>query len=113
MLLKLNGLDVLCIIGDRADERVRRQHLFVDVEMTLPDTASRTDALDDTVDYAALTERIVATLVSAKCKMIERAARLVLEAVPESVPHVRVTVTKKGAIDALESASVVLERGKA
>ena len=110
MILKLNKIDVLCVIGDRADERVRQQHLLIDVEMALPDTASRTDELRDTVDYAALTEAIRDTLVSAKCRMIERAARLVLEAVPKSVVWARVTVTKKGAIDALESASVVLER---
>lgn len=111
MILKLNRLDVLCVIGDRADERVRRQHLIIDVEMSLPDTASRTDELRDTIDYAALTETIRDTLVSAKCRMIERAARLALEAVPASVAWARVTVTKKGAVKSLDSASVVLERG--
>ena len=110
MTLKLNGIDVDCIIGDRPDERTRLQTLLVDVELDIPDTASETDALADTVDYAALTGRIRAALSAAKCHMVERAARVVRD-VCLAEPLVRaakVTVVKTGAIPHLESAEVSL-----
>ena len=110
MTLKLNGIDVDCIIGDRPDERTRLQTLLVDVELDIPDTASETDALADTVDYAALTGRIRAALSAAKCRMVERAARVVRD-VCLAEPLVRaakVTVVKPGAIPHLVSAEVSL-----
>ena len=111
MRLKLNGLDAECVIGERADERDRLQRLRVDVELDVPETAVQTDELSDTVDYAALTERIRSALVAAKCKMIERAARIVCDLclADAKVSAARVRVTKSGAIAHLESASAVVE----
>ena len=110
MTLRLNGIDVDCVIGERPDERTRLQTLRVDVELEIPDVAAETDSLADTVDYAALTERIRAALASAKCRMIERAAKVV-RAVCLAEPLVcaaKVRVVKSGAIPHLESAEVTL-----
>mgnify|MGYP003329076712 CR=1 FL=1 len=63
--LKLNGIEVDCVIGERPDERTRLQKLRVDVELEIPDRAAETDALGDTVDYAALAEKVRAALVAA------------------------------------------------
>ena len=114
MRLKLNGLDAECVIGERADERNRLQRLRVDVELDVPETAAQTDELFDTVDYAALTERIRSALVAAKCKMIERAAKVVAEVclADEKVATVRVSVVKAGSVPHLESAEVVYEQGR-
>ena len=76
MELLLNDLAVDCIIGERADERNRAQRLRVDVVLKVEGKADETDDLADTVDYAALADRIRSALVEAKCKMIERAARI-------------------------------------
>ncbi len=110
MLLKLNGIDVDCIIGDRPDERARLQTLRVDVELEIDGAAAETDELADTVDYAALTERIRKALSEAKCRMIERAANVV-RAVCVANPKVKsakVRVVKTGAVPHLQSAEVVL-----
>ncbi len=107
MLLELNGIDVECIIGELPEERVRPQTLRVDVRLDISDASAVSDSLDDTVDYAALTESIRAALVSAKCRMIERAAKVVHDLCAES-PMVRsasVKVTKTGAVRHLVSAS--------
>ena len=111
MKLELNGIDVDCGLGERADERVRTQRLRIDVALTIPDRAGETDGLCDTVDYAALTEKIRTALVAAKCKMIERAARIVCDLclADAKVSAARVRVTKSGAIAHLESASAVVE----
>ena len=110
MKLKLNGIDVDCIIGERPDERTRLQTLRVDVEPEIPENASESDELSDTVDYAALTERIRAALSAAKCRMIERAAWVVRDMclAEPLVKAAKVSVTKGGAIPHLESAEVVL-----
>lgn len=111
MRLRLNGLSVECIIGERPEERVREQTLRVDVELAIAPVAARTDSLADTVDYAALSERIRAALVAGRCRMIERAASLALETclAERLVAAATVTVTKAGAVAGLESASVTLE----
>jgi len=110
MTLKLNGIEVECIIGERPEERTRLQTLRVDVELSVPDTAAETDELADTVDYAALAERIRAALAAAKCRMIERAAKVVRDVclADEKVASAKVSVTKAGAIPRLASAQVVL-----
>ena len=114
MKLELNGIDVECIIGERPDERTRTQRLRIDVVLTIGDTAAETDELVDTVDYVALTEEIRTALVEAKCKMIERAAKIVCDLCLKDakVSAAKVRVTKSGAIEHLESASAVIEATK-
>jgi len=114
MKLRLNGIDVACVIGERPDERTRLQALRIDVELTVPETAGETDELSDTVDYAALTDRIRKALVAAKCRMIERAAKIACETclTDPKVSFVRASVMKSGAIPHLESAEAVHEQGR-
>ena len=114
MKLELNGIDVDCIIGERPDERMHAQRLRVDVVLTIGDRAAETDDLADTVDYAALTERIRAALIAAKCKMIERAAKVVVDLclADEKVFAAKARVVKSGAIPHLESAAAVIEAEK-
>ena len=111
MTLTLNGLSVECVIGELPVERTRTQRVRVDVALEVPDAAATTDELADTVDYAALAERIRAALVAAQCRMIERAARIVCDTclADGKVASVRATVTKFGAIPGLESAAATLE----
>ena len=109
MKLQLNDIEVECVIGERSDERDRLQRLRVDVALAIPDEASETDALEDTVDYAELTEAIRSALVEAKCRMIERAAKIVA-GVCRRDPRVRgveARVTKSGAVPGLGSATAV------
>ena len=115
MILELNGLDVDCIIGDRPDERDRAQRLTVDVRLEIGDEAASSDDLSDTVDYAVLTERIRTALAAAKCRMIERAAKVVCDLCLEDpkVRAVHVRVTKTGAVAHLASASAVCTGGPA
>ena len=110
MTLRLEGLEVDCVIGERPDERDRVQRLRVDAELEVDGRAAETDDLADAADYAALAERIRSALVSARCKLIERAAKVVRDACLAD-PHVasaKVSVTKSGAVPGLASATAVL-----
>ena len=114
MRLELNGIDIECIIGERPDERTHPQRLRVDVALAIDDGAAVTDELGDTVDYAALAEKIRAALVAAKCRMIERAAKVVADLclADAKVSAAKVRVTKSGAVAHLESAAAVIEATK-
>ena len=114
MKLNLNGLDVDCVIGELPDERNRLQRLRVDVGLEIPDRAAETDALADTVDYAALAAAVTEGLVRAGCRMIERAAKVAFDVclADPRVLAARVKVTKSGAVPGLASASAVYEGGR-
>lgn len=115
MKLQLNSLSVDCVIGELPEERVRLQSLLLDIVLEIPDDASMSDELADTVDYAALADGIRAALVAAECRMIERAARVAADVclADVKVRSVEVKVTKTGAIAGLESASAVLKLERA
>lgn len=106
--LLLNDISVDCIIGERADERDRVQRLRVDVALKVDGRADETDNLEDTVDYAVLADKVRNALVDAKCKMIERAAKVAYDLClsEKKVVSAEVTVTKAGAVAGLGSASV-------
>ena len=110
MILELKGIEADCIIGDRPDERERTQRLAVDVKLEIGDAVAESDDLDDTVDYAALTEEIRTALAAAKCRMIERAAKVVCDLCMEDakVCAAAVKVTKAGAVAHLGSASATI-----
>lgn len=111
LTLRLNGLDVDCVIGERMDERIRLQRLRIDAELEIDDASARTDELEDTVDYPTLADRIRRALCREKCQMIERAAKIAFdECLADSRVHAaRVTVTKSGTIAHLESCSAIYE----
>ena len=115
MKLLLNSLAVDCIIGELPEERVKQQTLILDIDLEIPDTAAASDELADTVDYAALAENVRAALADARCRMIDRAARVAADVclADVKVRSVEVKVTKTGAIAGLESASAVLKLERA
>ena len=107
MRLMVNGIDVDCVIGDRPDERTRRQRLVVDVVLELSAAAGAGDSLADTVAYTALVERIRTAIAEAECRLIERAAHLAAReclAYP-AVLAATARVTKRGSLPGLESAA--------
>lgn len=115
MTLELNGIDVDCIIGERAYERTRLQRLMVDIRMEVDDAAAASDSLSDAVDYAALAGRVREALVKAKCMMIERAAKTICDIcmMNEKVFAATVRVTKSGAVPHLVSATAAYSSRRA
>ena len=111
--LRLNGIEVACVIGDLPEERQREQRLVVDATLELDlSAAAASDALSDTVDYAALTRRIRERLRGAKCRLVERAAALALEEclADSRVTRATVSVRKADCVPGLASAEVVFSR---
>lgn len=107
MKLYLQKLSVECIIGDLPRERVEKQTLELDIELDIPDRVSQSDDLRDTVDYAKLALDIAEALRAAKCRMIERSARIAAQVClrDEKVSAAAVTVVKRGCVPSLGAAA--------
>ena len=111
--LKLNGIEVECIIGDQPEERENEQRLLVDVALDIDlEDAAESDQLDDTVDYSLLVGNIREALEDAQCRLLERAAGVVADVCLSDprVERVTVGVRKFGSVSGLGSAEVKVTR---
>jgi dihydroneopterin aldolase len=92
--IELRGLRVLGVHGVLPEERVKAQpfELDLDLEVDLAD-AGRSDALDDTVDYAGVVDRAGAVIAGpGKYRLLEALAEAIAAAALEDVRVVSVTV---------------------
>ena len=111
--LRLNGIEVECIIGDQPEERENEQRLLVDVALDIDlEDAAESDRLDDTVDYSLLVGNIREALEDAQCRLLERAAGVVADVCLSDprVERVTVGVRKFGSVSGLGSAEVRVTR---
>lgn len=77
--IRIFDLRVDCIVGVYPHERDTAQPLFIDLELSCElRKSARSDALEDTVDYDALSQRIKADVNASECLLLERVAAMVL-----------------------------------
>ena len=112
----LRGLAIECIIGFIEWERRVRQKVVIDLEMPVDCAhASRTDEVENTLDYKKVAKRIITFVSESQFKLVEtlaqRIAMIVL--VEFGVPWVRLTVNKPGAIRGSRDVGVTIERTQA
>ncbi len=100
--IRLTGFRLMLSIGWGDDERRTPQPIRFDLEIGLPalPTATRTDRLEDTVDYFGLSETVRTAAQSHPVRLIERLAGVVAAAVVAELPRgaeLRLRVTKEQA----------------
>lgn len=79
--IELHGLRVTAVVGVLPEERERAQPLEIDLVAGIDlSAAGVSDELADTVDYAAICERVVHTASTAEPLLLERLATLVADA---------------------------------
>jgi len=109
MEIRIENLRLRTIIGVKPRERLRRREVRVSLAIFIgARRAARTDSIDDTVDYAALADRIRREAEKSRFRLLEALAEHVLQVVL-SWPKVRraeVEVAKPGALGRCESVSV-------
>lgn len=111
----LSGLRVNPVIGVYPAERLRRQAVVIDVEISLDlSRAAASDALEDTVNYAEIEERITRLASESNFLLIERLAGAIGELVLEYPPveQVRVRVEKPGAARYARAVAVEITTGR-
>ncbi len=106
--IRIEGLDVECIVGLLSHERTASQRLRVDLELVVDtERAATTGALSDTIDYEWLAQLAAFTLKAGRFELLETAAHVLsrLLLLPPAdggagcrVAEVRVKLRKPGAL---------------
>jgi dihydroneopterin aldolase len=112
----LRGLSVECIIGFIDWERRVRQTVVIDLEIPVDcRKAARTDEVANTIDYKAVAKRVIGFVEASEFKLVETLGhRLCLLIIEEfSLPWVRLSLNKPGAIRGSRDVGIVLERTRA
>ncbi len=112
----IEGLEVEALIGIYDWERRIRQPLQFDIEMAFDNRKpAATDAIADTLDYKAVSKRVIAFVSQSDFGLVEtlaeRCAQLILEEFPAR--HVRLKLSKPGAVRGARAVGVIIERMRA
>jgi dihydroneopterin aldolase len=111
----INDLRIDTIIGIYDWERKVRQTISLDLEMGADiRRAAETDAIEDTLNYKAVAKRLLAFVEDSEFQLVETLAEKIAEIVLNefSVPWVRLTVHKPGAVRGSRDVGVIIERGE-
>ena len=111
----IKGLKTDAVIGVYDWERDIRQTLVLDLELASDNrVAAANDAIEDAVDYDAISGRILAYVADSEFELIETLAERVAEIVMREfdIPWVRLKLSKPGAVADAEDVGVIIERGE-
>ena len=109
----IKGLKAASVIGCYDWERDIRQTLVIDLELKADFArAAETDALADALDYAAISQRVIAACDAARFQLLEALAEhlAALLLTEFAITGLRITITKPGAVPEAEGVGVVIER---
>ena len=110
----INDLRIETIIGIYDWERKVKQTISLDLEMgTDIRRAAATDAIDDTLNYKAVAKRLIAFVGASEYQLVETLAEKIAEIVLSefTVPWLKLTVHKPGAVRGSRDVGVIIERG--
>jgi dihydroneopterin aldolase len=110
----LRDLRITTIVGIWEWERRMPQVISIDLDMAADiRKAAATDAIEDTLDYKAVTRRIREFVTESRFQLIETMAHRVAAIITDEfgVPWVRVSVHKPLAIRGSRDVGITVERG--
>ena len=110
----INELRIETIIGIYDWERKVKQTISLDLEMGVDIRKSAaTDAIEDTLNYKAVAKRLIAFVEDSEYLLVETLAEKITEIVLSefSVPWLKLTVRKPGAVRGSRDVGVIIERG--
>lgn len=111
----IEDLRIETVVGIYDWERKIRQTVSLDLEMAFDNRVpAASDAIEDTLDYKAVSKRLIAFVEAAEFELVEslaeHCARLVMDEF--KVPWLRLRLGKPGAVTGSRSVGVVIERGQ-
>ena len=110
----IRELRIETVIGIYDWERNIRQPVILDLEMGADIArAAASDAIEDTLDYKAVSKRLIEFVEASEFQLVETLAERCAEIVLQEfqVPWVRLTLNKIGAVSAARDVGVIIERG--
>jgi dihydroneopterin aldolase len=109
----IEGLKVETLIGVYDWEKTTKQTLFFDLEMDWDiGQAAKADKVDMTLDYAAVSDKVIAFVETSRFDLIETMAEGVAQLILNEfeVSRVRVKLQKPGAVPAARTVGVDIVR---
>ena len=112
----IEDLRIETVIGIYDWERKIRQVVAIDLEMAFDNTKpAATDRIDDTLDYKAVSKRLIAFVEASHFELVEtlaeRCAAIVLDEF--GVTWLRLKLSKPGAVRGSRAVGVKIERSRA
>jgi len=110
----IEGLEVRTVIGIYDWEREIRQMVRLDLKMAWDiSKAARTDNIEDTLDYKAVSKRLISYVEASSFGLIESLAEECAKIVMMEfhVPWLQLKMSKPGAVRGSENVAVLIERG--
>ncbi|MEO8673171.1 MAG: dihydroneopterin aldolase [Tahibacter sp.] len=110
----IEDLRIETVIGIYDWERKIRQVVALDLEMAFDNTKpAKTDRIEDTLDYKAVSKRLIAFVEEAHFELVETLAERCAAIVRDEfgVVWLRLRLAKPGAVRGSRSVGVVIERG--
>ena len=111
----IRELTVETVIGIYDWEREIKQPVLFDIEMACDIArAAATDSVDDTLNYKAVSKRVIGFVEGSEFQLVETLAERVAELIMGEfdVPWVRLRVNKRGALRGAMDVGVLIERGE-
>ena len=114
-LVFIEDLRIQTVIGVFDWEREITQTISLDLQMAYDiSKAAETDEIADTLDYKAVSKRLIQFVQSSEFQLVEalaeHCARIVLEEFP--VNWLRLKLSKPGAVRGSSAVGVIIERGQ-
>lgn len=112
----IEALEIETLIGIYDWERRIRQPLLFDIEMAFDNRRpAATDNIADTLDYKAVSKRLIEYVSQSSFGLVEtlaeRCAGIILDEF--AVSHVRLKLSKPGAVRGARAVGVMIERSRA
>jgi 7,8-dihydroneopterin aldolase/epimerase/oxygenase len=110
----VEDLRIETVIGIYDWERKIKQTVALDLEMAFDNRKpASTDKIEDTLDYKAVSKRLIAFVESSHFELVETLAEKCAQIVREEfhVPWLRLKLSKPGAVRGSKAVGVIIERG--
>lgn len=111
----IRELKIKTVIGIYDWERKIKQDVVLDLEMAADIAeAAATDKIEDALDYKAVSKRIVSFVQESTYELVETLAEEIAKLIMTefSVPWLRLTLNKQGALSMAKDVGIIIERGQ-
>jgi dihydroneopterin aldolase len=111
----VEDLRIETVIGIYDWERKIKQTVALDLEMAFDNRKpAASDKIEDTLDYKAVSKRLIAFVESSHFELVETLAEQCAQIVREEfrVPWLRLKLSKPGAVRGSKAVGVIIERGE-
>ncbi|WP_305909552.1 dihydroneopterin aldolase [Methylomarinum sp. Ch1-1] len=114
-IIFLGGLEIDTVIGIYDWERRVKQTIVLDIEMAFDiSKAAETDDIAHTLDYKAVSDRVVEFVEQSEFFLVETLIERVATILRQEfdIPWLRIVLNKRGAISRAKDVGIIIERGE-